>query len=66
MQARAAVRVGAGRKAVMSVVASDKKAVCVLTGTAGVEGEGGQTVCRAHSLASFSLWTEDKEKYIPP
>jgi hypothetical protein len=33
------VRVAAtGRKTVMSVVAEDKKAVCVLTGTAGVEG----------------------------
>ena len=38
VQARAFTRVAAGRKAVMSVVAEDKKAVCVLTGTAGVEG----------------------------
>lgn len=38
VRARALTRVAAGRKTVMSVVAEDKKAVCVLTGTAGVSG----------------------------
>jgi hypothetical protein len=38
LKPRAFTRVSAGRSAVLSVVAEDKKAVCVLTGTAGVEG----------------------------
>eukprot|EP00740_Mantoniella_antarctica_P015864 CAMPEP_0181367994 /NCGR_PEP_ID=MMETSP1106-20121128/11798_1 /TAXON_ID=81844 /ORGANISM="Mantoniella antarctica, Strain SL-175" /LENGTH=205 /DNA_ID=CAMNT_0023483975 /DNA_START=117 /DNA_END=734 /DNA_ORIENTATION=+ len=38
VQARAPFRVSAGRKAVLSVVALDNKAVCVLTGSAGVAG----------------------------
>jgi len=33
-------KVSAGRKAVLSVSAEDKKAICVLTGTAGVSGRG--------------------------
>lgn len=37
LKPRAAVRVNAGRAA-FSVVADDKKAICVLTGSAGVEG----------------------------